>query len=439
MRLYNKLKNLSDKLTKTGFDLFLITFFILVVILCPILFCLIGFDMKLSLSYLIIIYGIVGTILSSLFIFIMAEGLRDKTHPYKIKIFFNESKIITIIVLFLFSLVFLPFHEFYQITLTAFFIALLVFIGFGIYAIRQIALITLNSEELWKKHINLFRNRIEELTKFIIDIKFRNHHFLQVIKDQKNKKDQFIELEYSYPIESERKNMLNLKSTKKGTIIDIDPVKLKSIFNEINEIYKKKRRQYFQNNENKIKKKTTIPIEEGNEKESFPYKIHIIFCVKGGDEIRKNTPILFYNKFYDDKKHDYENIFQEKTNNIITTNETTVIDEVKIELEDFKSMMIEFIKSKNKFQFERYFSLYLDLAEVFLNELSKHGQFSYQDAKQYTSIMNFGKNEGWPPLTWLRNHVIDLFKEVKDFKSNKLYKKIQWLPYHLICLSQEKK
>ena len=383
--------------------------------------------MKLSLSYLITIYGIVGTILSSFFIFVMIEGLRDKQKPYKIKIFFNESKLITIIILFFLFLIFLPFHEWYQITLTAFFIALFGFVVFGIYAICQIVLITLNSEELWKRHINLFRSRIKEATKFIIEIKLKNNDFLNMTH---NKRNQFLKLKHSYPTICEEKNMLNLKSNKKGTIIDIDLNELKSIFNKINKKFKKVIVRHSKSSEILEEQKNTIP-EEDNEKKS--YKININFCVQIGHEMKKNDFILFH----DNKKNDHESDFQ-KINNIIEVRETTIVDEVKLELEDFKSMMIKFIKSKNIFQFERYFNLYFDLVEEFLNEFSKYEKFSYQDAKKQRNIVPTKNHEGWPPLTWLREHIMDLFRETKNLKPYRLYNRIQWFTYDLIVLSLEK-
>ena len=160
----------------------------------------------------------------------------------------------------------------------------------------------------------------------------------------------------------------------------------------------------------------------------------IILHIDIGQKIERGEDLLSYNKNI--PVNNYQ--IQKQLNNALTIEKTNVIDEVQMELEDYKSAIKRYIEERNTFRFDRYFELYFKLAEVFLNELSKHGQFSYQDAKQYTSIMNFGKNEGWPPLTWLRDHAIDLFKETKGLKSNKLYNKIQWLPYHLICLSLEK-
>ena len=171
MRLqYNKLKNLfNNRLRKIGFEFVLVRKFILIIIFFYLLFLyLIDLNINLTFSHLTAIYKIVGTILSSLFIFIMAEGLRDKENPYKIKIFFNESKLITIIILFLISLVLFLFQE-NRFSLIISFLALWGFIGLSIYAISQIAVVTLNTEELWKKHINLFKKRIEEATKFIIE------------------------------------------------------------------------------------------------------------------------------------------------------------------------------------------------------------------------------------------------------------------------------
>ena len=239
-----------------------------------------------------------------------------------------------------------------------------------------------------------------------------------------DKKDRLINLKYSYPIISKKKNMLSLKSTKKGTIIDIDLSELKSIFNEINKTYKEKGEQYSKSNIGE--QKTNIPIKP------ISHEIDISFCIQVGDEIQKNDSILFYDK----KIQDYERIFSKKINNIIKTKEITVIDEVESELEDFKSMMVKFIKSENSFQFEKYFDLYFKLAEEFLDQLQN--PYSYEEAKRamYHSFFI----DSWPILDWLREHIMYLFH--KAFSKNSLgeiFVKIRWFTYDLIELSQKKK
>ena len=375
------------------------------------------------------IYQIVGTILGSLFIFIMAEGLRDAKEKYKVRVFFNKSKLATIIILFLISLTLLLFQENHIIS---FLISgtLICFILLSIYAVYQIISIILNSEKLWQGHIDLFKNRTQKVTKFIISVRLKNSKLSQLIKDTKN------EL-YPWSV-NKNSNDIILKSLKEGVVTDIDLRKIKTIFQKIHMAERNTSRLSIQ-----AKRVLDNKIEEPSEelKPSTNLKresqAECIFRITIGQEIKRGTHLLSYDS---NIQIDRINNLQRKLNDTITVKKLTVADEVQAELEDFKSMIITSIKENNVYQFERYFELYLKLAEEFL----EHVKYPYQGARREINSLPLGKFEGWPPLKWLREHIIEFFNQAvkirssKDLKFSEIYLKIQFFTYNLISLSQEK-
>ena len=369
--------------------------------------------------YLPSLYEIVGTIFISLFIFIAAEGMRDSNEKYKLKILLQESNLVTIIILFLLWIIWLPFITDNIIS----FLFLAGFIFLGIYAIYKIISVILNPEELWKKRIHIFKKRIQEVTKFLIDIKLNNNKFLSEV----TRENSLFKLNYSPFIKRDR--LTNLKSTQKGTVVHIDLNKLKYISDEINKTGEKQGIYYSRPSIDKYERNNS-----DHQVKTFnnPRYFHIL----NGQEIKIGTPILSYDSNINININK-ENL-QKQLNALITTEDLTVIDEARSELEDFKIMMKKFIQENNDFQFEKQFSLYRHLVEEFLKAISKHGQYSYQEAKRERNTFPFGKNEGWPLLMWLREHIIYLFKEAEEPKSDKIYEEIKWFSYQVVSLSQEK-
>ena len=356
------------------------------------------------------IYQIVGTVLGSLFIFIMAEGLRDAKEKYKVKVFFKKSKLATIITLFLISLTLLLFQE---NNIISFLISgtLICFILLSIYAVCQIISIILNSEKLWQGHIDLFKNRIQKVTKFIISVRLKNIKLSQLIKDTKN------EL-YPWPVDKNSNDII-LKSLKEGIVTDIDLRKIKTIFQKIHMAERKAA------NSIQAKKVLDSKIEKPSEelKPSINLKresqAECIVRITIGKEIKRGTHLLSYDS---NIQIDRINKLQRKLNDIIIVKKLIVADEVQAELEDFKSMIIKSIEENNVYQFKRYFELYFKLAEEFLNELLKHGKYSYQGAKGEINSLPLGRFEGWPPLEWLREHIIEFFNQAVK---NTLLKKLK--------------
>lgn len=428
--------NLFSTMRKMDFNITLAVIFIFDIIILTWVFDKLKMNTDLNLN-LTAIYAIVGAFLGSLFIFIMAEGLRDKEQLYKIKIFFKSSRLITIIILFLLFLAFLPFHE-NKFVLTASFIALFGFIVLSIYAISQIAVVTLNAEELWERHIDLFKNKIKEATRFSLTINSNKKEFYQFMNKTENK------MQWLIPRESDS---VSLKSLEEGTITNICLEKLKEI---IKQIKKKKMEQT---------PIPTIPITARSSAEE-PISIASLFAKVGNDR-REKTEKLAQDQYKDITLHvsigqkigkgsdllSYDNKIlidsipiQKQLNNALSTERTTVIDEVKAELENYKSMIKKYIEEENTFQFERYFDLYFKLAEEFLNQLSK--PYSYEEAKREITYFNSSS----PLLDWLRDHIMTFFGHAKKMKRGNQFKmgeldeitQIKWFNYHLINLSKDK-
>ena len=356
----------------------------------------------------------------------MAEGLRDKEHPYKIKIFFKSSKLITIIILFLLFLAVLPFHE-NKFILTASFIALFGFIILSIYAISQIAVVTLNTEELWKRHINLFKNRIKKATKFSQTIKSNTEQLYKFINESDNK------IQWLIPKESD---YVSLKSLKEGTITKINVESLKKVVKNIKDNQKNKTDQK-QIEPQKQNQKSMRELQEKPKYSPQKNKDITLHIESIGCKIDEGGKLLSYNKNI--QVDSYK--LQKQLNNALSIERTTVIDEVQMELENYKSMIKKYIEEENMFQFERYFELYFELAEEFLNQLSK--PYSYEDAKRQMPYLDSSSSL----LDWLRDHIMAFFihaikkKEDNQLETEKLDEitKIKWFSYRLINLSKNNK
>ena len=106
--IHNKLLHLTEK---KYFNVRLTFIFIVWICFCSISLYAISLFIStkdiLHSSSLLTSYQIVGTIFISLFIFIAAEGMRDRDNKYKLKILLKESALPTIIILFLFSIILL--------------------------------------------------------------------------------------------------------------------------------------------------------------------------------------------------------------------------------------------------------------------------------------------------------------------------------------------
>ena len=415
-------KKIYSIMKKIDFDIFFAMTFIVGIILISRIFYFFQKDIH-SFSNLVAIYAIIGGILGSLFIFIIGEGLRDKEYPYKIKIFFKSSKLITIIILFLFLLAILPFYKKGFIPIISF-ISLFGFIILGVYAISQIALVTLNADELWNRHIELFKNKIKEVTKFSQKIKSNSEKFYKFINSR--------EIRWFIPEKSEQ---AYLKSLQEGIITN---VKLGDLENIIKEINKQQSKQISKSKDPESNQADSIFRTNGKERNQAKNK-GIILHIYVGQEIKKGSDLLSYDE---DIQIDIRGI-EKKLNNSVVVEKTTVLNEFQMELENYRSMIKKYIEEENTFQFTRYFELYFKLAEEFLNQLPK--SYSYQEAKRE---IKFVPDSNWAQLGWLQDHIMDFFSQARDkkfenqFKTENLdqiYSKIKWLSYHLINLSKEKK
>ena len=383
------------------------------------------------------IYGILGTLLGALFIFTAAEGLRDRNEKHKVRILLNSSKLNTLIFLFLLSLISLIFPQLYIFSLAA----LIMFIFFSIYSVYQILSILLNIEVLWNKRIDLFKNRIKKVTDFAIDCRSKSKAFLDRMSKGQIKLQHLCAPHFM--------NLEELKIRKEGIVTDIDLDGLQDISDKIDKaiIIARQNKAISDKMMPKLSKnpqinapglqsfpqlKETKSVKKTREKRYFSIDI--------GSSIKEETSILSFDK---DIKVDKRKI-QNQLNEVITVEKSNIISEVKSELEEFKSMTEKFIKEKNFNQFERHLKFYLDMAEEFLNQLSKHQLYSYQEAKADSGML-LGESSSWPPLSWLTDHVMSFFekareiKKTEDSESKNIYTEIKWLSYHLINLSKEKK
>ena len=382
------------------------------------------------------IYGVLGALLGALFIFTAAEGLRDRSETYKVRILLDYSKFNTLIFLFLLSLVFLIFPRFKILSL----IALIGFILFSMYSSYQILSILLNKKILWEEKLDLFKNRIKKATDFVIYCQEKNKKFLEKINSN--------EIKFQYaPSPLSFMNLEVLNSTKEGTVIDIDLDGLKSIADKIDKATSDKERERQEDiaempKESSKNKQTNAsqPQETQKKKETGYNKNQPFFFVCFGQEISEESPVLSFAKDIEIDR----NKLQKKLNNIISTEKSPVILETIDYLEELKFTTEQWIKEKNFNQFKRHFDVYLELAKDFLNQLSRKDQlYSYQEAKRDGSA-DFREISVWPYLSQLIDHAMVFFEKAKNIKkdrdseSKKIYEKIKWLPKRLIVLSQRK-
>jgi len=375
------------------------------------------------------LYQTVGTILISLFIFIAAEGMRDRNEKYKLQILLKESKLPTVIILFLLSIILLPFVQYRNISTIALG-SLIGFIFLGIRAVYRIISIISNAKELWKFHIDVFMNRIKQVTKFAINIRLENQKLSNILNKYKNN---YIRIWFF------KKNVKRtyLKSKQEGTITFMSLDKLKIIFQALID--------HRSINERKVSKEpnTVQPSPQSTQDNSSNYETnelqYINLYIKAGDPIKKGDPLLSFSEQLQINEILKEKL-QDQLNNLIQVERLTVVDVVRDEIEGHRDKVKQLIKEKNIFQLEKYFNLYFDLVKEFLHQISQpqYGQYSYEESKKEMNSIPTKEHEGWPPLIWLKDHIMDFFENSIELNSNKIYKDVQWFSYHLIDLAQEK-
>ena len=394
----------------------------------------------LSYQHMLGIYAILGALLGALFIFTAAEGLRDRNEKYKVRILLNSSKLNTLILLFLLSLIPLIFPQLHVFSLSA----LISFIIFSGYSVYQILSMLLNIEVLLNKEINLFRKGIKKATDFVTDCRSKNKELLKRMKENQ------IKLQYICVFPPFFINFEMLKIEKEGIVTDIDLDKLKSIAGKIDKAITAASRKKALSDaqiipESSANSQINMPEPQRDPKpkeKNFSEQISEskYFSILVGNSIKEETPILSFDKNIQIDKSK----IQKQLKQAVTVEKSTVVLEVKAELEEFKIMMEKFIKAKNFNQFKRRFDSYFEMAKIFLTCLSEKNQlYSYQEAKT-DSGMALGEASSWPPLSWLTDHVMSFFEKAREIKktgdseSKNIYEEIKWLSYRLMIFSKEK-
>lgn len=429
---YNKLYFLVKKI---NFDIQLAIGFIFWVVIWTICLKIIIFFVpqisifQVQYDILPILYQTVGTIFISLFVFIAAEGMRDKNEKYKPQILLKESKLPTIIILFLLSIVLLPLID-CEIVSSFMFGGLIGFSSLGIYAVYRIISIISNATELWKCNIDLFMSKIKQVTKFAINIRLENQKLSDILNKYKN---DYIRI-WFYEKDTRR---TSLKSKQEGTVTSMSLEKLEIIFQDLID--------HRSINEREVSKRSgTIqqPLQF-TEDDSSDYKTnklkYINLYIKIGDQIQEETPLLSFNKQLQIGDSLKEKL-QDQLNNLIQVERSTVVDVVRDEIEGHRDKVKQLIKENNVFQFEKYFNLYFNSVKEFLHQISQpqYGQYSYEESKKEMNSIPIKELEGWPPLIWLKDHIMNFFQKSIELSSDEIYQSVQWFPYHLIELAQEK-
>lgn len=373
------------------------------------------------------LYQIVGTILISLFIFIAAEGMRDRNEKYKLQILLKESKLPTVIILFLFSITILPFVQ-YRIIFIIALGSLMGFIFLSINAVYKIISIIRNATELWKYHRILFTNRIKKVTQFAINIRLENKNLSNILNKYKN---DYIRIWFP---ERDAKCTF-LKSKQEGTITSMSLDKLEDILQDIIDC------RPIEKKVSKGSEITPQPPSQSTSDNFLDYKInesqYVNLYIQVGNQIKEGAPLLSFSNQLQINDNLKEKL-QDQLNNLIQVERLTVVDEVRDEIEGHRDKVKQLIKEENVLQFKKYLDLYFDSVKEFVNQILKHGLFSYEESKKEMNSISLNESEGWPPLIWFKDHIMDFFKNSIELDSNKIYENIKWFSYHLIKLSQEK-
>jgi predicted hydrocarbon binding protein len=343
---------------------------------------------------LIAIHIGVGTILFALIIFV-AQSIRDEDTE-RARVLLSVSYLFPITVAEIIQLIFFPFY-------TASHYALMPTILVALLTIFSLALIVktqLNHYFFTQKKKDVIKARVKQSINLAIKERIGKNALFEVLRSGD------IKLEYSF-VDNEASNLVVIKAEKFGVIRDIDLDKLEK-FSHLLDIEAQKNGYSYKDTEG-TEIEATSNVEP---KESFPKKftpnswryIYKLFHDKVTEE--NNELIGFYSKLVADERM-LQKLTRIGRGIFVIKPGDTFTEEIRHDLSGIKDQLSQAIEKRMLGKIDELSSLYIGLADSFLEILHDYG-FSYnfdQAIKERQTIFS-----RWNQIDWLSGDIRDLIR-----------------------------
>lgn len=349
---------------------------------------------------LLVIHSTIGAIIFTLLIIFIAESLKEYETKDKAHILLKES--------FLFPLavaIILTFFTFIWINIILLTIILVLAIGIlTIISVSRLILISLNKHRFFKKRIELLKDRFKRGIELEIDERLGNNILAKRLGENE------IELIYNpFPID-DKSRFYCFPAYKKGIITDINLVKLNE-FAKIVESEANKNGLSFSKNITIIKPpveavNTDTLLETAAKKYIENQNRYLIKKYK--DKINEEDDMLCVDKVLIKDKNVIKKL--EKINKqifVIRTKEDDFSEQIRAELMGIKDQFLNAINNKNIGKISDFITIYLSLAEAFLESLKEYGAiYTFELAiKERSAIIG-----GWNEIRWILGDIREIFK-----------------------------
>jgi hypothetical protein len=364
---------------------------------------------------LIAILAGIGAIIFALVIFI-AESIRDDDTKDKARVLLKES--------FLFPLAvaeILTFFIFIWGDINAWSILPIIIIGLlTIYSLARLIIILLNKYEFAKKREELLKERLGRCINVAIDERIANNILLARL----NEND--IKLDFNIFAGEGDSNCHRFKTDSLGIVSDINLDKLKKIADLIEKEAKK--------NGFSFKKESEMTPNYGEEREvqrtdSKPYNQlrNRYLKKKFHDPVNDENNVLIYvdNRIIRDNKA-IKKIDSLVKQAFIIRSGDNFSDEVRSEIAGVKDQFIVAINNGQTGKIKEFISLYIRLAESFLESIAVFGggYSSHQASKERHALSG-----GWEEIRWLSTDIREIVENAMKSRDKSIIGDVAYLPF----------
>jgi len=373
---------------------------------------------------LIAIHAGIGAIIFALVIFV-AESLRDDELKDRARVLLKESYLFPLAVAEI-----LVFFIFIWGDVNFWSILPVIAIGlFTIWSLSKIVLVLLSKYRFAQKRAELLQERLRQSIDLAIDERIGNNILLSKLGG----KD--IKLEFHpFSIDNEIEYHC-FHAEKFGTISDIDLQALKKLADIVDEEGRKSGFSFGGSEEPQVSVGKEGEVEE-TESKSLPKNNQRYLMKKFHDVIDEEhrTLICLDKKLFKDTSK-LEEIGALVNSAFLIKPADNFAEEVRYEISGTKDQFISAIENKQLGKTEELVSLYIKLAEGFLEHITKcGGGYSAEQArKERHSLFS-----GWEQVRWLSSDIRDLFEKAMQSHDREIIRNVTYLPIAIARRAIEK-
>ncbi len=363
---------------------------------------------------LIAIHAGIGAIIFALVIFV-AESLRDDEAKDGARVLLKESYLFPLAVAEI-----LVFFIFIWGDVNFWSILPVVAIGlFTIWSLSKIVLVLLSKYRFAQKRAELLQERLRQSIDLAIDERIGNNILLSKL-DGKN-----IKLEY-HPFSIDNETEYHCFHAEKfGTIADIDLQALEKLADIVDEEGRKSGFSFGGGEEPQVSVGEEGAVAE-TESKPLPKNNQRYLMKKFHDVVDEEHSILICldKKLFKDTSK-LEEISALVSSAFLIKPADNFAEEVRYEISGAKDQFISAIENKQLGKTEELVSLYIKLAEGFLEHITKcgGGYSAEQATKERHSLF-----AGWEQVRWLSSDVRDLFEQAMQSHDREIIRNVAYLP-----------